>query len=912
MYEVIKQHAREHVWCAPQQDYEHVIQPARLSPIGGWYKSCGPVTWVNGIKLPHHDEPRFLNRYHVYQIGQYPDWLLGVPDLEDKWVNFNDLMERTDCFVHCFIDSGAAMKATECWLRVLKPSNNIILAVEIDRGYKLGSLWITDPITGEKVIGDATLDFKALFIRFYTNARTNVMPWRNTVKNPLDQVRGYTKFCNTISDVQAFLADLDTAGKPKLGWLRLDGFVINREYLEANMTQAVGHYLYSYHDDTIISTKYHKFTELRSYESTKNPGKHKYIMYYGKDVRETIFQNDVEYFLGIRKGNQFYGAYLPRFTKGDIGMITHSIHCLSTDIIDDLIETNFSWLQGVDDFYILSVVRQGGMVNGLIHQHSRVEELYRLTDEQILQALQDRNSVMPEWNAANLEKDAYAELMQAPTLEDITPELVMKAYGYNAMTKYMQPQILKTTPLDGSPDYQCALLPDSFNMPPAVPDRYLPIEVVEYNAAGKMIGKSNHNFPFNNLLYFKNRPNGDKVAKIEYRYVKYEEEPPFRLTDNYDIVVTDPALATSGYACYVSFKTDGIPNGVWTNVTGSSYYIYKTVNGVPTIEWDLTSLEGDNLQCLVRIPNESRWKTGTYKDILKTDADYAIVDVAPQANGWTTMVAGEVDVWVDGNLLHEDLDYAIKWPRIYIFKKFESTDVNYHVRIGGLPSPTSKTNWKPREIGFVRDGLISLDTAYDPRRDRNIQITVGGKLYHESEVAFAEDTRVGIQALEGQPYSLTDYITPIEFYTGHDTLAEKARSLEIDKRVSDYMTLHLGVISPVLPTVYYKRWHVISVFFNEILTALQTGWLDSELQGEWDNTNVAAWVGPSLGLLDVEASRSVFYNPEYVEVLPHGQQYSTEVTVEQLRFLQYVNADYLGGVIEIEKFIYVKTVSDNG
>lgn len=910
MYNAIVDHAIENVWCAPLQDYEHTIMPARLTPAGGWLRYAN-VIWNDALPLPHAEDVRNTKRYHVYQIGKYPDFLLGIPDLPNRWVNLNEIMDKTDCFVSCFLDNGVTLKASECWLRLTKPNKNIVLAVQVDNDYALGSSWLDHAITGNLELLPNRLDFKQLFIRFYTNARLNTLTQRDQVDRPNHQVEAYSKYCTSVSDVNAFIAATNDPKRPTFGWVRVDGYAVSREWLAANPFSAINKNLYAYHDDTIIDKYWFKLKDLKSFRSKKDIGVDKYIMFYGRDLRETIFHNDVEYFIGIRRGDQFNGVYIPRFKSYTVTNVTHAIHALDTNAVADIIENNPDFLAGKEDeIWIRAVVRQGGMTRGLIYESNRIESLYQMTNPQIMEALQDLNSVMPEWRADNLENSAYMKLMAAPTLNDITPELVMKAYGYNAMTKYMQPNINVgkplPTPYKGTTVQVSSALTRSNN----AADLYLPLDVVEYDKKGLKIDHTRRLFPATGEIFLQDSQ-GVLAEKAEIYVNNYREGQPFRLTDRIQSVVSDLDLKRFGFGCYVCPEVNGQPNFNWIDVTDSDFYTYDpgNVTGVPRVVWDLTGLASSGLVGMVRINNESAYVSGTLKDITSGERGYSKITVAAQDNGNPTMHAGQIDVWVEGQRLFQNLDFMVKWPDIYICKQILKRDAPYTARISGIPDPRTNKNWVSDDFGFVKDGVLGVDKPYRAHHDKNLQINVAGEIKLQSEVQTAEDPLGNPLVIDGVPFTCMQYVTPIEFYTGHSTLKEKMKAVELDGRVDAYLGLRVPLYKARRPMVARgKRWNVVSMFFNELLTRLRGGWLNTELQQPYDNNNISEWVRPYTFLLDMDVIFSKFFDEEYVSPVAHCEEFSVTVTPAQMTFLRYVNDLYLDGRVELEKYLYFEIV----
>lgn len=909
MYEAIVDHAINNVWCAPLQDYEHTIMPARLSPAGGWLRYAN-VIWNSALPLPHAEISNSTKRYHVYQIGKYPDFLLGVPDLPNRWINLNEIMSKTDCFVSCFIDNGIFLKASECWLRLLKPSNNIVLAVQIDHNYSLGDFWVEDAVSGVTNLQPARLDYKQLFIRFYTNARLKTIDQRNSVKLPNQQVEAFSKYCTSVSEINSFINDTYLNTRPTFGWMQVDGYSVSREWLIANPFTALNKTLYAYHDDTIIGKYWFKLNDLKSFRSIKNPNIDKFIMFYGRELTNLIFHNDVEYFIGIRRGDQYKAVYIPRFNDNTLSNITHAMHALDTNVVADIIDNNPGFLtENNDAIWIRAVVRQGGMVRGLTYESSRVESLYQMSDQYIMEALQDINSVMPEWRAANLENSWYNKLMAAPKLVDITPDLVIKAYGYNALTKYMQPNLNIGTNI--SPPYKGTLFPvsNALTRPNNEDDLYLPLEVVQYDDAGRLLETTRRLFPANGEIFL-NPIEGALARKAEIYVNNYKEDREFRLTDITTPLVISKDLSRFGFGCYVCPMVDGKPNFNWIDVTDSDFYVYdngKNTNQMPKITWDVGGLQSAGLYGMVRINNEVAYLSGSLTSITTGERGYSKFSILPQDNGNQTMIAGQIDLWVDGLHLFEDLDYFVKWPDIYICKQIIKRDSNFVVRISGLPNPTTNRNWKPTNFGFVKSGILGVGKPYEAFHDKNLQVNIAGNIVMQNTVQFAEDPQSKPLVTDGVPYACLDRVTSIDFYTGASTITEKTKAVDLDNRVNAYLNLRVPKLTAGYPVLALgKRWNVVSMFFNELLVRLRSGWLSEEISKPYNNAAVTIWVQPYQYLLSMDIIYSKFFDPEYVSPVAHSDEFAISVTSDQMSFLRYVNDNYLQSKVELEKYLYIE------
>lgn len=118
------------------------------------------------------------------------------------------------------------------------------------------------------------------------------------------------------------------------------------------------------------------------------------------------------------------------------------------------------------------------------------------------------------WRTANLENSQYNRLMSAPSLSEITPDLVMAAYGYNAITKYMQPNMLKG--VDISLPYKGTLftLSNALARTSNNADLYLPLDIVAHNDNGVLVDNVRYVCSQLMVRFIYNLPMKNLVARL--------------------------------------------------------------------------------------------------------------------------------------------------------------------------------------------------------------------------------------------------------------------------------------------------------------------------------------------------------------------------------------------------------------
>ena len=80
-------HAKLNVWCATNQDFQHHINLARLTPARGVLRSY-PVMW-DSLVVPKTETGR--DYFHFYQVGGLPTKTFDILIKENEWVNYLDL-----------------------------------------------------------------------------------------------------------------------------------------------------------------------------------------------------------------------------------------------------------------------------------------------------------------------------------------------------------------------------------------------------------------------------------------------------------------------------------------------------------------------------------------------------------------------------------------------------------------------------------------------------------------------------------------------------------------------------------------------------------------------------------------------------------------------------------------------------
>ena len=137
------QHARDNVWCTPDQDFQVILEPARISPHQGVRNSID-IFWSK-VTLPTKTDWN-----HVFQIGEVSPKLLGLLDIVNQWTTLQEHANKEWVISDVYVKSGLQLPRFETY--VLRTSDNNVLVAVKDQ-----------PTL-------ANVGKEPLYIRFYSNA----------------------------------------------------------------------------------------------------------------------------------------------------------------------------------------------------------------------------------------------------------------------------------------------------------------------------------------------------------------------------------------------------------------------------------------------------------------------------------------------------------------------------------------------------------------------------------------------------------------------------------------------------------------------------------------------------------------------------------------------------------------------
>lgn len=905
---ILVNHAIENAWCEPFQDYSHTLKPQRLTPAGGAYKVLDVDMYE--IPLPNYYDPKNRDRYHVYQIGFQWNTSYNINLGNEEWVKASALMVQNKLVLDTYFENGCMINKDDVYV-YFTDRNNMLLAIRLNStNIDYGTEFYQDG-RGKETERKINLENHTPVVHFYSSEYYRTSYWRDTTRQPLYPVRTYSQRVSTAGEFARFMTevakienDFGTEGK---GIYYVDGFVESKP--RAWALRFKDRQLTVVWESAIRDIVFIKGSTIPTFISTLDKNFRKYILLSTADYGIIDYQDDVDVFLVRRTGDTYKGVIVSRFKETTVRQMTHNCYSLDSAITRNLLIAH-PWLTSWADLEVMLVVRNGGMRKGLGHQAVRIEELYRLKRTAILEAMSGVNSLVPEWRAEFLENSDYCRIMRSP-LNEIDDPMVEQAYGYNAAAMVGEPLYHK---LDRTANQR------HLPFPPAVKviDKtgFAPKSIFAYDEKGIFMDYRQQNANTETYVFPPELSTTD-AAEVWAGYTSETKDGC-----KYEYVLEDDDLAHFGFRCYLCSKVNGIPNELWNDVTGTDFYTYKVKgpNGRATITWNKELLESSNLYPCI--------KTGKYTHLFKNpvaDIDwpgFMAVNVKSDVvfNGSTglryqRLEPGVMDVMVNGITMIEGLDYIAKWPTIVIVNRqlrpIDYAQAKVIVRSRGWCDPKSMRHYKPRDWGWIKDGMVSFNGRYDPRKDRNVRLIIDGALYDPSTVTWAEDHSSNLAGkigyIDGRAYLVGEVYTIVEPWTNQQSVPYRTRSIEIDTRVGDYLTPRLAEPDEQLPTVSEQRWSLYSPFMAVLLHQLvEEHWLNSgELAYGWDHNNVEEWVKPFMYLLDYDPCL-LNHDPNYVWIYPHTYNDPMKVTREQYRFLDYINRNYLKSKIRLNNSVIIE------
>jgi hypothetical protein len=576
-------------------------------------------------------------------------------------------------------------------------------------------------------------------------------------------------------------------------------------------------------------------------------------------------------------------------------MVTHRDYAVPVPYVAAYVQSVPAW-NSVDELQLVIHVRKAGYVRPLIYEANRIKDLYRMSDNDVVGAMIGLNATVDVWKAASLENSKYCALMRA-NLGEIDRESVQKAYGYNGVSKLVGDSPLLT---EVNSNIRTVKIPVALQEG---------CTVYEYDADGLLLEWHAHS---NSTIYVCQNQNTRLTevvggsGGIGLDISRNQQSSALNLDYNYRFY-TSPIVA-------------GVSTNVWTDVTGTG--AYSIVNGVAT--WAVSLQNFDTLV----VSNKKHLAYATEYLINNGIINFTLREFRTDLSDYRTLriPLGELDIFLNGRSLIRGLDYIVNFPTVVITNKEYLKDVDTRtqritVRHFGF-CKNDMTLEDPPDVGYVQYGVLSLNNKFDIREDKVSRIIVDGKLYHPSELIYAEeDFDVHVTDVKnGSPYAIRDIIVPMNTYLHtasgayiDPTFELREESRITDTAISNYLSLKIPEKNPVEPSAIPDLYKIYSPFFSRIINDLMAGVLtDAQFTQHYSDQFVKDKCAPYETWLTYDPlllANKVDHN--YVIIHPHHYDHYVSLGIYNYKFLYRVARVYGGELIDLSSFVKLAPLTTN-
>lgn len=881
-------HARDNVWCTPDQDFQVVIAPYRLSDYLGVRGSL-IVEMGQDITMPDT-----TTKFHVFQIGNLHPSLVGLFPKAGHWAKASDHMNVQGMIIQIYDKFGVNLPRFETWFVIL-PDRTMMVAIA-DQGSRFD------------------LSTQDIFIRFYSNAfyessRSDGYPAIDSgiyLENPINDWGNLgglrssgtggdvltegtrIKVRNDLMLVQARVTRLRALGVGQV-LCYYNGNLVP-DFNGAFYTAAVvkeGDWCEFVLDASMSEILTFKIADCPTFDSILD-GLRKYLLHRPTDVIDQIqYKDDLDIYLTRQATDtRFEGRYYYQNTRKAVRQVTHQDWSLPVPFVMGYVQ-NVSGFNNASAWTVRVYTRQSGYARPLINEDNRINELYRLSPAKRSQALLGLDSTLPFWRADNLENAMYVELM-GRQYSNFTVADVEKAYGYNAISKLVADSPIATVLEQGQ---QIAPLPAGLQVDATI---------YEYTSQGLLLGYyqtygTTHYYARNSNCAFIEGRVGIGSASLSTNF----GTAPYTLNSDYDYFFMKVAV------------WNGAITGEW--LPAIKGVDYKITNGV--VNWNLDSA---TWLCVIR--NNHRF-LAYHIDLDATDGLMIFSVQSEEANNYEpanrveAVPYGKLDLWLNYRPLIENIDYVVRWPQVVICNKefiAKALTQRVDIRCTGLPQVDANGAFfrqLPLDVGFVSHGQLSRNNRYNVREDKVQRIVVRGSVKRPADVSYPEDG-IGLSVngiTNGDPYAIEEVIVPIGLFTADGTYPSRAASMTRDRQIEDYVSQYVKDPVEENANPIPQRYDLFSPFIAKIIRDLQHGYLVvKNADVPLSNNRVKEMLADYLYLLDYDPSR-LELDDAYVVIHPHDSYEIQTLGVYQYYLVEKAILLYMGGNIDTSRFLAIDT-----
>ncbi len=835
----IVKHAMDNVWCNFKQDNQLIFKLARLTPFGGA---------LNKFRIHWDiiDLPEVGSFFHIYHIGQIFPENVNLLDTTNQWMSFTSACNDKEILLDIYTPNGIIIPKFLCYYFVTR-NKDLIFAVKKNKKINYS-------------FNDNDIYLRSYFSSYFQSPDSNSLSDKVYVKG------GTISTSDKILEYQnEIIAKRQLQGEVNCF---LNGNYVTDINVINTVVGDVVEYLY---DGSVKKKITLDLKDLKSFDSTLD-NKSKLVIHPDKDDDNVIdYQDDVDIFIYNNINKK--GIYMHKNNKDTLRNITHKDYSIVAGYITYYLDyLKINGVVNINDIKIRLNVHYNGFDRGLLNEVNRINELYKLPNTKIIDAMVGDNSLVSVWQANSLERAKYIELMNAE-FKDIDIELITETYGYDTIVN-----------ITANP-YQVPVVVNNV-LEVIIPYALRPsCTIFEYNSNGYLLG------------YYTSTNSGvyicvnSSCVLVEMIYGKGTD----LINENYDNIV--PYNSNNNYRYYSSDIVNNIPQYNWSDVTGSNQY--STVNN--TSVWNTTNkkhMVRDDTTFLCYSLNlnleEGRLE---FPLIYKTTRNGSIDDLPLQ------VPLGELDIFLNGKSLISGLDYYYDNPRIIITNK---QYLNYNssqsvvIRFTGFCN-NQLLPFNVGETGYVQRGNLSDNHKYLIKDNKAQRIIVDGKLKLLSQVDIYEDSSTGTSytLTNGKPYLIRDLVVPTNV-VNRDAYEFINESIVIDNEIIDYLTVNTNQVSPPNMNVINDKYYLFSPFLSTILNELKDGNIELDPLARYNDDFIRSICVNYEYLLKYDPIQiENQHSKDFVTVHIHPYVVTVDLKLHEYRFFTRVIELYANGNINI-------------
>lgn len=877
------QHVLNNVWCSPEQDYQLVIRPQRLTNYRGLRKTM-ELDWRD-ILLPDQ-----TSTFHVFQIGALHPSLIGLFPRSEQWIKASDHCNIQGMVIDIYNAKGIRVPRFETWFIALSNRNLVVAIVDQGDNVKLASediylrfysnaFYESSRSDGYPLVGDAVI------LENPDNDWNNLGALRASGRTGDVLVEG--KRCESRTELMAMqdrLARLRDLNVGKV--LAFYNGRLVKDFSGAYYTTErfrVGDWAEIYLDASISEILEFKVSDLSTFDSILDSMR-KYLLHRPTEVINHIqFKDDLDMYLVRDTGNdRFEGRLFYRNTAKTVRMVTHQDWAIPVPYVMSFVDeaTDFTNPSG---WRVQVHVRHSGYLRPLVDESSRIKELYKLSPERRSMAMLGIDSSLEFWRADNLENAMYPALMSMSPA-NITVGIVEEACGYNAISRLVADSPLPVVVQEGLKvvDLPMGLQSDA--------------TLFEYNTEGHLLewhhtaGTTQYSCRNADTAFVEGRVGiGGPTLSTVFG------TSPYQLNPDIDY-----------FFMKVSVWNKTITGDWQPAVLGADYTI---IDGVAY--WNL-----DGQQWLCAIRNNKHFLT--YNVDLDATDGLMIMSIQSEeqseyepANRVMAVPYGKLDLWLNGRPLIENIDYVVHWPQLVICNKefISSSELQrVTVRCTGLPMVNAEGEFyrqRPLDVGFVKYGQLSRNNRYNVRDDKVQRIVVRGRVKLPQDVSYPENgAGISVAGIaNGDPYAVEEVIVPVGAFVESTTDALRNQALERDRQVENYVSRFVTDPVEENANTIAERYDLFSPFLAKIIRDLQHGYLVLDYSTvPFTQAKIEEWLEDYLYLLDYDPT-TLNLDDDYVNIHPHDSYQVQTLGVYEYYLVEKACQIYLQDKVNLSIFL---------